>query len=168
MRLTSKKRDANGHRKKMKFDFDPVNDRLYTISDILDHEIRADETLMGNFVSDYDDVIKIYAPFAERWRTKHGLLNADEKDEEEDSKDSPVGIEKRKRVQKRKKMCPSFTSCADIKAAFDSIPTEKLETIISSLFRKQEIRHALNTGCRASWKPICDTKSCICHRRCRG
>ena len=39
----------------MKFDFDPVNDRLYTISDILDHEIRADETLMGNFVSDYDD-----------------------------------------------------------------------------------------------------------------
>ena len=28
--------------------------------------------------------------------------------------------------------------CADIKAAFDSIPTEKLETIISSLFRKQE------------------------------
>ena len=28
--------------------------------------------------------------------------------------------------------------CADIKAAFDSIPTEKLETVISSLFKKQE------------------------------
>ena len=139
MRLTSKKRDPNGHRKKMKFDFDPVNDRLYTISDILDHEIRADETLMGNFVSDYDDVIKIYAPFAERWRTKHGLLNADEKDEEKDSKDSPVGIEKKKTSAKEKEDVPKlYFVCADIKAAFDSIPTEKLETIISSLFRKQE------------------------------
>ena len=133
----------------MKFDFDPVNDRLYTISDILDHEIRADETLMGNFVSDYDDVIKIYAPFAERWRTKHGLLNADEKDEEEDSKDSPSVSRKRKRVQKRKKMCPSFTSCArtsKLRLIQFQRKSSKPSYLVCSENRNTP---CLNTGCRA-------------------
>jgi len=139
MRLTSKKRDGSGFRKKMKFEFEPVNDRLYTISDILDHEIRADETLMGNFVSDYDETMKIYAPFAERWRRKQGLLNTDEVDEVVDSEDSPEDINKTKATVKDKKKLPKlYFVCADIKAAFDSIPTEKLETVISSLFKKQE------------------------------
>lgn len=139
MRLTSKKRDASGHRKKMKFEFEPVNDRLYTISDILDHEIRADETLMGNFVSDYDETLKIYAPFAERWRTKHGLMKANSRDDVGDSEDSPEDIDKTKATVKGKKDLPKlYFVCADIKAAFDSIPTEKLETVISSLFKKQE------------------------------
>ena len=123
----------------MKFEFEPVNDRLYTISDILDHEIRADETLMGNFVSDYDETMKIYAPFAERWRRKQGLLNTDEVDEVVDSEDSPEDINKTKATVKDKEKLPKlYFVCADIKAAFDSIPTEKLETVISSLFKKQE------------------------------
>jgi telomerase reverse transcriptase len=133
MRLKWKKRDAGGNRKTIKFEFDPVNDRLYTISDILDHEIRADETLMGNFVSDYDETMKIYSPFAERWRKKHGLL-----DDIDESKKKKNNTETKEDKEERRVLPKIYFVCADIKAAFDSIPTEKLETVISMLFKKQE------------------------------